>query len=84
MNRASTFLSSNASYIVTFAGGVIFTQGFSFARFRVGQSISDTMNFHAVLLGLAGVALFACGLFIRATLERLSRLEKEIADLKGE
>jgi hypothetical protein len=76
------FLNPYAAFIISGAGAIALSQALSFGLYLRKDQLSSVLNLHAILLGLAGLAIMLLGNFVRDTLRRIQLLEKELADLK--
>jgi hypothetical protein len=62
-------------------GGILFSQGASFARWSPYMGIAHYVNFHALLLAASGLGLLFVGVLLKNLLARIETLEYEIKRL---
>ena len=65
------------------AGGIAFTQGFSFARWHEFDEVGDKLNEHAYLIGACGFGVFVCAECVRRLFKRIEALEEELRRDRG-
>lgn len=60
-------------------GGVVFSQGVSFATWNESFPVGSQFNEHALLIAACGLGIFCCGFVIQHLLDRLQVVEEELS-----
>ena len=59
-------------------GGVMFSQGLSFAQWNPHMGVDYFIDMHAWLLGIAGVGVFVAGIWCHRLHGRIAKLEQRL------
>ena len=70
-------------FFVGVIGGIVFSQGVSFARWSEFQPVSHFIDFHAILISALGFGLMCISSLFWPLMRRIDELEKTVNQLKS-